>query len=169
MQRPQVLSPISYSFVLGPSTFVCEKVTPYPDKPKLLDRVRGEIYRRNYSRRTAKSKDVEFTRREITVRDGKGNKDRVTLLPSRIVEPLAARIEGIRRQHEEDLRLGTGSVELHRAIERKYPKAPWEWGWQWVFPATCFYLDPSSGRKRRHHLHESVLWKAVGGARGVSG
>ena len=77
------------------------------------------------------------------------------------MEPLAAHIEGVRRQHEKDLRLGTGSVELPLAIERKYPNAPWEWGWQWVFPATRFYLDPSSGRKRRHHLHESVLQKAV--------
>ncbi len=106
-------------------------------------------------------KDVDFARSEITVRDGKGNKDRVTLLPGKVSEPLAAHIERVRQRHGEDLRRGAGSVELPQAIERKYPKAPWEWSWQWVFPATRHYWDSSSGRKRRHHLHESVLQKAV--------
>ena len=106
-------------------------------------------------------KDMDFDRREITVRDGKGGKDRVTLLPERTAAPLAAHVERVRRQHEGDLRAGNGSVELPAALERKYPRAAWEWGWQWVFPATRHYMDARSGRRRRHHLHESVLQRAV--------
>jgi integron integrase len=280
MQEWQQYQPISYRFPLTLSCLVCEAVPPGPQKPKLLDRVRGEIRRRNYSRRTEKSyigwirrfilfhgkrhpvemgepevsrflthlavtgkvsastqnqamsallflyrevlqtnlewidgivrarrpthlpvvltrtevaaliggldgterimasllygaglrlleccrlrvKDLDLERREITVRDGKGAKDRVTILPAKVVEPLAARLEKVRRQHENDLRHGMGSVELPTALGRKYPKAAWEWSSQWVFPATRFYLDPVSGQRRRHHLHESVLQKAV--------
>ena len=86
-------------------------------------------------------KDLDLSRKEITVRDGKGAKDRVTILPAKVAEPLAAHLEQMRQQHEKDLRHGTGSVELPTALERKYPKAAWEWGWQWVFPATRFYID----------------------------
>ena len=106
-------------------------------------------------------KDVDFHRGEITVRDGKGQKDRVTLLPERLQAPLATHVERVRRLHEDDLRAGLGSVELPGALERKYPRAPWAWGWQWIFPATRFYRDPVTGRTRRHHLHESVLQRAV--------
>ena len=74
-------------------------------------------------------KDVDFIRKEITVRDGKGLKDRVTLLPATVITPLAAHVERARLQHGEDLRGGKGSVELPHALERKYPRAPWEWGW----------------------------------------
>lgn len=94
-------------------------------------------------------KDVDLDRREIVVRDGKGRKDRVTLLPEALPGPLWEQLERVRRQHYRDLALGLGSVELPTAIERKYPRAPWQWGWQWVFPATRFYLDRTSGRKRR--------------------
>jgi integron integrase len=110
---------------------------------------------------TLRVKDVDFHRGEITVRDGKGQKDRVTLLPERLQAPLATHVERVRRLHEDDLRAGLGSVELPAALERKYPRAPWDWGWQWIFPATRFYRDPATGRKRRHHLHESVLQRAV--------
>ncbi|HEY7729240.1 MAG TPA: integron integrase [Candidatus Eisenbacteria bacterium] len=106
-------------------------------------------------------KDVDFDRREITVRDGKGRKDRVTMLPAGLAAPLAAQIERVRRQHAEDLRAGAGSVELPGALDRKYPRAAWEVGWQWVFPATRFYRHAETGRRRRHHLHESVLQRAV--------
>jgi integron integrase len=106
-------------------------------------------------------KDVDLAKREIVVRDGKGGKDRVTLLPAKVVEPLRIHLEKMRRQHDRDLANGAGSVELPWAIERKYPRGPWEWGWQWVFPATRFYVHPATARKRRHHLHESVLQKAV--------
>jgi integrase len=105
--------------------------------------------------------DVDLPRRELTIRDGKGAKDRVAPLPRRLESPLAAHLERVRRQHEEDLRAGAGSVELPFALERKYPRTPWEWSWQWVFPATRFYSDPSTGRRRRHHLHESVLQRAI--------
>ena len=106
-------------------------------------------------------KDVDFERREITVRDGKGRKDRVTVLPDHLVDPLRAHLIVVRRQHESDRRNGRGSVELPDALERKLPRAAWEWPWQWVFPATRFYLSPETGQQRRHHLHESVLQRAV--------
>lgn len=106
-------------------------------------------------------KDVDLVKREIVIREGKGAKDRLTLLPETLVVPLRAHLEVVRKQHETDCANGAGSVELPGAIERKYPRAPWEWGWQWVFPATRFYEHPATGRKRRHHLHESVLQKAV--------
>jgi len=106
-------------------------------------------------------KDVEFSRGEILVRDGKGSRDRVTLLPAAVATPLVAHLGRVQVQHERDLREGLGCVELPLALERKYPRAAFEWGWQWVFPATRHYTDPVSGRRRRHHLHESVLQKAV--------
>ena len=106
-------------------------------------------------------KDVDLVKRKIVVRDGMGGKDRVTLLPGKVVEPLRAHLEMVRGQHGADLAQGAGSVELPWAIERKYPRAPWEWGWQWIFLATRFYVHPGTGRKRRHHLHESVLQKAM--------
>lgn len=106
-------------------------------------------------------KDVEFSRGELLVREGKGGKDRVTLLPSRLRQPLQAHLAGVSDQHGRDLQRALGSVELPEALERKYPAAAFEWGWQWVFPATRYYLDPASGRRRRHHLHETVLQRAV--------
>lgn len=106
-------------------------------------------------------KDVDLERREVMVRDGKGQKDRVTLLPERLVAPLTRHLERVRQLHEADLREGRGSVELPTALERRYPRAPWECGWRSVFPATRHHRDPESGRLRRHHLHESVLQRAV--------
>ncbi len=106
-------------------------------------------------------KDLDFARGEITVRDGKGSKDRVTLLPAAAREPLRAHLERVRLQHQDDLRLGQGSVALPGALARKYPNAAREWGWHWVFPATRHYRDPHTGELRRHHLHESVLQRAI--------
>jgi integron integrase len=106
-------------------------------------------------------KDLDLARCEITIREGKGGKDRVTLLPTRLVATLSAHLERVKAQHERDLASGLGSIELPLALDRKYPRAAFEWGWQWVFPATRFYLDQESGRRRRHHLHESVLQRAV--------
>jgi integron integrase len=106
-------------------------------------------------------KDVDFERLEITVRNGKGGKDRRTMLPSTLRGALAARVERARRLHERDLRRRLGSVALPEGIERKYPRAAWEWGWQWVFPATRPYRDPQSGRFMRHHLHETVVQRAM--------
>jgi integron integrase len=106
-------------------------------------------------------KDVDFERGEITVRDGKGRKDRVTLLPAAAREPLRRHLEQVRRQHERDAARGRGCVALPDALARKYPGAAGEWGWQWVFPATSHYRDRETGQLRRHHLHESVIQRAV--------
>ena len=106
-------------------------------------------------------KDVDFSSNEIRVRSGKGDKDRVTMLPSAVKEPLLTHLQGVKRQHEEDVQKGLGRVALPNALERKYPNAGKEWGWQCIFPATSHYTDRITGEKRRHHLHESVLQKAV--------
>jgi integron integrase len=106
-------------------------------------------------------KDVDFATNQITIRDGKGHKDRATMLPASVKADLSAHLERMRRQHESDLRHGAGWVELPGALLRKYPNAGRTWGWQWVFPATRFYADRVTGQRRRHHLHESVLQRAV--------
>jgi len=106
-------------------------------------------------------KDVDFEANQLVIRDGKGRKDRVTMLPVAVKAALAAHIERVRQQHQADLRQGAGWVELAGALARKYPNAGREWGWQWVFPATRIYVDRVSGQRRRHHLHESVLQRAV--------
>ena len=106
-------------------------------------------------------KDVDLERLEIVVRSGKGESDRVTVLPARLRGPLTSHLERVRAQHEEDLRRGLGEAPLPYALARKYPGAAREWAWQWVFPATRFYLDVEAGTRRRHHLHESVLQRAV--------
>ena len=105
-------------------------------------------------------KDIDLTTREITVRRGKGNKDRVTVLPAAMVPDLTRHIEQVRAQHRLDLTRGSGWVELPDSLSRKYPAAGREWPWQWVFPATRHYTDPRTGRRRRHHLHETVLQRA---------
>jgi integron integrase len=106
-------------------------------------------------------KDVDFATNQIVVRSGKGDKDRVTMLPAAVKTGLAAHLQVARLQHEADLRHGAGWVELPWALARKYPNAGREWAWQWVFPATRIYVDRATGQRRRHHLHESVLQRAV--------
>ncbi|HEX7785062.1 MAG TPA: integron integrase [Methylomirabilota bacterium] len=106
-------------------------------------------------------KDVDFARNQITVRGGKGDRDRATMLPAAVTRHLGKHLETVRDQHEADLRAGAGWVELPWALARKYPGAGREWGWQWVFPATRIYLHRETGQRRRHHLHESVLQRAV--------
>jgi integron integrase len=105
-------------------------------------------------------KDVDFDRSELTVRDGKGRKDRVTILPGRTAERLRAHLERVRGLHQADLKAGAGAVQLPDALARKYPTAMFEWPWQWVFPARRSYVDPETGCRRRHHLHESVVQRA---------
>lgn len=83
------------------------------------------------------------------------------MLPTAIKEPLLKHFDQLRRQHQQDIEHGLGRVALPNALDRKYPNAGKEWGWQWVFPATSHYTDRITGEKRRHHLHESVLQKAV--------
>ena len=114
-------------------------------------------------------KDVDFDMGQITVRSGKGQKDRVTMLPAALRAPLTAHVACVKRQHSRDLRRGLGSVELPGGIDRKYPRAAWDWGWQWLFPAKRFYRDMRTGRWRRHHLHESVVQRAMKEAVRVAG
>ena len=106
-------------------------------------------------------KDVDFATNQIIVCAGKGDRDRVTMLPAVVRTDLVRHVEMVRRQHEADLRHGAGWVELPWALARKYPNAGREWAWQWVFPATRIYVDRETGQRRRHHLHESVLQRAV--------
>ena len=106
-------------------------------------------------------KDVDFACNQIIVRQGKGGKDRVTILPATVRPTLSRCLETVRQQHEQDLGKGAGWVELPAALARKYPNAGREWVWQWIFPATRIYTDRMTGEHRRHHLHESVVQRAV--------
>ena len=106
-------------------------------------------------------KDIDFGANQVVIRDGKGSKDRLTMLPAAVKVDLVAHIERAREQHQADLRQGAGWVELPWALARKYPNAGREWGWQWVFPATRIYVDRLTSQRRRHHLHDSVLQRAV--------
>lgn len=113
-------------------------------------------------------KDVDFEYWQIVVRDGKGAKDRVTVLPEKITDALREHLVRVRRLHEEDLRLGFGEVYLPFALERKYPKAGKEWIWQYVFPAVKRSIDPRSGIERRHHVSPNFVQSAVKTAVGQS-
>jgi integron integrase len=105
-------------------------------------------------------KDLDFAYRQITVRDGKGGKDRFTILPEKLVEPLAAHLKKTRLQYERDLRAGLGRVWMPSALDRKYPNAAGEWKWQYVFPSPKLSRDPRTGLIGRHHLSESGLQKS---------
>jgi integrase len=104
---------------------------------------------------------VDFGSGQLPVRHGKGSKDRVTVRPEAAAEPLARHLATVRRLHAGDLAAGDDRVTLPGALERKYPAAGREWGWQWVSPATSRYLNPETGERRRHQLHESAVQRAV--------
>jgi integron integrase len=106
-------------------------------------------------------KDIDFEYRQIIVRDGKGAKDRVTVLPATLVEPLKQHLVRVRALHEKDLAAGFGDVELPDALHRKYPRAGYEWGWKFVFPSYKLSTDPRTGVIRRHHVFENYLARAV--------
>ena len=106
-------------------------------------------------------KDIDFSSNQIVLRSGKGSKDRLTMLPTSIKEPLRRHLEWVKKQYQRDLQRGYAGVSLPYALERKYPNAAKEWGWQWVFPASKLYIERGSGVTKRHHLHESVLQRAV--------
>jgi integron integrase len=106
-------------------------------------------------------KDVDFSYNHIVVREGKGDKDRVTMLPLNVKSPLRQHLQEVKRLHERDLREGFGSACLPYALERKYPHANREWAWQYVFPAAKRSMDPRSGVERRHHIGQLVLQQAV--------
>ncbi len=106
-------------------------------------------------------KDIDFEYRQITVRDGKGNKDRVTMLPEATIAVLTSHLVRVKTVHEQDLAEGYGAVYLPFALERKYRNLGQQWGWQYVFPAANRSIDPRSGIERRHHVDEKVLQRAV--------
>ncbi|QBB72026.1 integron integrase [Pseudolysobacter antarcticus] len=106
-------------------------------------------------------KDIEFERREIIIREGKGSKDRITVLPENLILPLREQIEHARALHQKDLADGMGSVWLPDALAMKYKNAAKSWGWQYVFPSAVRSIDPRSAAQRRHHVHEQSIQKAV--------
>jgi integron integrase len=106
-------------------------------------------------------KDVDFERGEILIRDGKGFKDRVTMLPKSLLLPLKNHLQETRRSHIQDLETGCGSVYLPYALERKYPGREKDWGWQYVFPSASRSTDPRSGVERRHHLQDQAVQRSI--------
>lgn len=114
-------------------------------------------------------KDVDFDRREIVIRDGKGGKDRVTVLPDTLAPLLRKHLEEARARFDRDRVAGLPGVEIPDALERKYPNANKSWGWFWVFPADHLSTDPRSGIHRRHHLFEQTLQRAVRKAASLAG
>ena len=113
--------------------------------------------------------DLDFERKELTVRDGKGGKDRRTLLPASQCEALNRHLQNVRRLHQQDLAAGWGAVMLPHALARKYRNADRQWGWQWVFPQRNRWKDSATGKEGRHHLDPSLVQKAVKQAVGRAG
>jgi len=105
--------------------------------------------------------DVDFSRNEITVRDGKGAKDRLTMLPESLKKLLQDHLSKIKLIHEKDLAEGWGRVQMPNALDRKYPNAPADWRWQWVFPQENRWKNIKTGEQGRHHVHETILQRAV--------
>jgi integron integrase len=106
-------------------------------------------------------KDVEFARGEILVREGKGFKDRITMLPAALIDPLKAHLKQVRGLHDQDLAEGFGEVYLPYALDRKYPNAARDWGWQYVFPSKNRSVDPRTGIVRRHHVQDQAIQRAI--------
>jgi integron integrase len=118
---------------------------------------------------TLRIKDLDLERGELLVRRGKAGKDRMTIIPEALRLPLGDHLGRVKLMHDRDLASGGGSVELPGGLAAKYAKAEWSWAWQWVFPARRTYRDPGTGRIRRHHLHESVVQRAMTAAVRASG
>ena len=159
-----------------------EGFIPNP-KLKLLEQVSEVMRFKHYSLRTERTyrewkllygsgmrlmecvrlrvKDVDFEKNQVVVREGKGFKDRVTMLPGAVKEALAAHLKRVKLLHENDLARGNGRVYLPYALKEKYPTADREWGWQYVFPAAGLSRDPRSGDFRRHHTNEQTLQRAM--------
>ncbi len=131
------------------------------DTPKLVATILYGTGARLLEGLRLRVKDLDFGLNQILIRDGKGQRDRVTMLPTALKEPLQRHLQPVFRLHQRDLAEGFGAVYLPDALERKYPNAARDWGWQYVFPATTRGADPRTGVIRRHHLHESVIQKAV--------
>ena len=105
--------------------------------------------------------DVDVVRGELVVRDGKGGKDRVTMLPDALKVPVREQLRRTKAVHDRDLADGWGRVQLPGALERKYPRAPTDWRWQWVFPQERRWRNPTTGEQGRHHMHPTILQRAV--------
>lgn len=105
--------------------------------------------------------DIDFQKQYITVRDGKGNKDRVTMLPASVKDRLTEHLQQVKKIHENDIRQGYGRVMLPDALARKYRHADREWGWQWVFPQEKLWRNETTGERGRHHVHETIIQHAV--------
>jgi integron integrase len=106
-------------------------------------------------------KDLDFARLQISVRDTKTRRDRFTMLPRTVAEPLKEHLKEVRKKHELAIRLGYGGVELPQALMRKYPNATYQWAWQYVFPAENPSIDPGSGVRRRHHVYPTTFGRAL--------
>jgi len=148
---PVVLSPEEVRRVLAGLSGSCWLIAclQYGSGLRLIESVRLRV------------KDLDFEHRAIIVRDGKGGKDRVVTLPDELIEPLRRQLAHRRNLFEQDKRAGVASVHLPHALARKYPMAPYEWGWQYVFPAARVGSDPRTGERRRHHFDETAVQKAV--------
>jgi integron integrase len=139
------------------------------DEPRLVAMLLYGSGLRLLEAMTLRVKDLDLERGELWIRRAKGAKDRVTVLAESVREPLERHLAAVRAQHERDVLVGAGWVELPDALGRKYPGAGQAWPWQWVFPARRRYRDPVTGQVRRHHLHESVVQRAVAVAVRASG
>jgi integron integrase len=106
-------------------------------------------------------KDVDFENDLLMVRSGKGEKDRALMIPGKIRKELSNQVASVKEVHDQDLKMGYGEVSLPDALEKKYPGAPKEWGWQWVFPAEKLSVDPRTGKVMRWHIHPSAIQRAV--------
>lgn len=132
-----------------------------PDKHTLVGRLLYGSGLRLMECLRLRIKDIDFEMNQIIVRDGKGAKDRITMLPDAVQTELEKHLEKIKRLHEKALNEGYGSVYLPNALAKKYPNAEYDWRWQYVFPTSKSSADPHSGTARRNHIHESTLQKAV--------
>ena len=151
-----------------PVVLTCDEVTSVLKEMKGVARMVGCLLYgtglRLEEALTLRVKDLDFARNEILVRNGKGGKDRVTMLPAGLKGPLEEHLKRVGVIHEKDVLEGAGRVWLPYALAQKYPNADREWPWQWVFPAVRRYRDAKSGMERRHHLHETCVQKAIRGA-----
>lgn len=151
---PVVLTPMEVQALLREAVSVPEPIgliikLLYGTGMRLMEAVRLRV------------KDVELTRQEVIVRDGKGGKDRVTMLPHSLLEAMREQLAGRREWHEQDIKLGKTNVWLPDALAVKYPNAASEWGWQYVFAAKRYSLDPCSQTERRHHIDEKQVQRYV--------
>jgi len=148
---PVVLTPAEVRAVLGQmrGTQKLAATLLYGSGLRLLECVR------------LRAKDIDFERREIVVREGKGDRDRVTMLPDAARPALSRHLRRVRERHASDLEIGAGWAPLPGVLSRKYPNAGREWAWQWVFPGTRIHRESASGRGWRHHLHESSIQRAM--------